>query len=142
SGALVVIDLPSKKEVARYTIPAETRADSQVRIVEHWQDGGAMFVVSGHETAGAADAKPGALRIDCFDALTGAYRSGQVFEDLPYWKVSLRKFNEEREPAVRKWRETQAVVSGSTLLLTDAQGVHAFAPAAKQEARQRPPHTV
>lgn len=142
-NALAVIDLPSKTEVARYRIPSAGTADSRVRIVEHWQDGDAMFVVSGLEQPAGNEVKPGALRVDCFDADTGAHRGGQIFTDVPYWKVSLRKFSEEREPTVQKWRETQAVAAGSTLLVTDAQGVHAFAPEAKLKSDGKgPPHNA
>ena len=127
-NALVVIDLPSKTEVARYTIPTAAAADANTRVVDYWQNGAGMWVVSGDESAGA---KPGTLRIDLFDLATCAHRSGQVLADVPYWKVSLRKFNDEREPSVKKWRETQVFASGSTVTVTDAQGVHGFAPMAE-----------
>ena len=135
--SLCVLDLPTKSEIVRYNIPVAVSSDKAIRIVDFWKNGEAMCVVSGIERlsilagfispSGGIDDKPGELRIDVFDAQTGAHRQGQVFTDLAYWKVTWRKLDDNRDNYTEEGRGTQAVAAGGMLLVTDAQGLHAFA---------------
>ncbi|HLX63657.1 MAG TPA: PQQ-binding-like beta-propeller repeat protein [Planctomycetota bacterium] len=131
-GALTVIDLPSTHEIARFVIPSPAQADAIVRVADFWKDGETMYVVSGDDNAGVRNP----LRINAYDAARCAHRGGQVLPDVTYWKAALRNFNDEREESVRPWRETQVCAHGATVIVTDAQGVHAFASTVDDKATE------
>jgi len=124
---LRVVDLPSRKEVAQFTV--ELPPLQWGRILDFHDEGDAVLVVSGIERGPYASyVAPYRVRLDAFEKATGRLVASQLLSDLPYWKFAVR----------RDWRDhtryrTQVAWGNGAMFITDAEGLSAFVTAAGPE---------
>ena len=121
---LTVVDLPSRREV-QCVVPVMESLDHHTDILNFWQDGGELVVISGLERGfSTATRTPADLRIDVFDATTGMHRRGQVLLAGGYWKAWYETPSRSMEVVHR----TQAMRAGRAIVATAADGLHAWTP--------------
>ena len=131
---LRVIDPASRCEPLQYVLPVIEWRQHRPRILHFWPEGDEMLVISGLEKGFAFEVEPEHLRFDVFDRKTGAHRRGSQIAEAAYW-IDDRP----RKGYWGLWQptevKTQVAVVGGVLLLTDADGLHAFAGSAGPEPR-------
>ncbi|MFW6108352.1 MAG: PQQ-binding-like beta-propeller repeat protein [bacterium] len=119
---LVVTHLPSRREEQVYQVPP-TRGFFN-RILDFYEVGDALLVVSGLDAGHHWDRRAARLRVDTFDRSSGRHRDGQVLRDVAFWE-----FETGREWPDNRAYQTQAAWHEGVLCVTDLHGLHAFAPA-------------
>ncbi len=119
--SLRIVDLPSRNEVAHLKL---TSTPNRIpRILDYQEEGGSVLVVSGVERGPHWDLHPYRVQLDAFEKATGRHIASQVLDDVPYWKFAVH----------RDWRdhphhETQVAWGSGVVLISDAEGLAAFAP--------------
>ena len=117
---LVAVDLPSRREGRTFAVPP-TRGLFN-RILDFFEVGNTLLVVSGLDTGEAWRRTAARLRVDTFERSSGKHLAGQVLRDVAYWQFVV----------TRSWRdhptyETQVAWHEGVLLASDLHGLHAFA---------------
>jgi outer membrane protein assembly factor BamB len=120
SRNLTVIDLPTRSPVVRYVVPVIQWQQHRAAILDFWEDGNTMRVLSGIETWSGARSRPDQLRLDAFDARGGRHRFGQVLSGIP------------------SWQGVRVVPGEGAVLLVDEDGVHAYSPGASPKEEEAP----
>ncbi|NQT89186.1 PQQ-binding-like beta-propeller repeat protein, partial [bacterium] len=118
---LVMTDLASRKELARYTVGGGR--GRKVDILGHHAAKGRLLVVSGVYGGKAWDPEPRGLRLDLFEEGTGRLLAGQTLEGPAYWNLAHSYAYDYRED-----ERSQVVFRKGVLYLTDMHGLQAYAP--------------
>ncbi len=133
---LTVIHLPSRREERTFTTPPTRGFFS--RILDFYEIGNTLLVVSGLDAGEAWRRRPARLRVDTFERSTGRHLGGQVLHDVAYWKFVV----------TRDWRsyptyQTETAWHDGVLFVTDFHGLHAFTATAPDDpSLERPVHVA
>jgi len=118
---LSVIDLARRRERVRYVLPGVYRNEAEII---GWREvGDRMYTVA---FAQAASGGPTLLRVDRFEARGGKHLGSQGLNVRYGSRIGDDRYHNRRPPALR----TPPIWQGNTLFVSDAYGLHAFAPAA------------
>jgi len=122
-NTLVVLDVPNRKEVVRYTVGAKGGRKRRVDILEHQTSGGRVMTVTGVYGGRDWDPEPEGLRLDLFEEKTGRRIAEQPLDGPVYWRLdhSYSYDYDERH-------QSQAFFRNGALFLTDMHGVWAYVP--------------
>ncbi|MFB3891717.1 MAG: PQQ-binding-like beta-propeller repeat protein [Phycisphaerae bacterium] len=124
---LTAYDLPTRKPVT-YSAQSDPADIGWPRdVIDWWEEDGAVIVLTGI----SRDARnyynnPAHLRLDSYDAATGASINRQELTDVNFWAATALAYG--RHAGGKYLYGTQAELVNNILFIVDDHGLHAYAP--------------